>query len=154
MFADLPMADVARLIRSCQCLVHPHRAEAFCLTIAEAMSCGLPTIVTPWGGNADYCSPDNSLLIPYTLVAGARVSELTWAEPEPSPIVWAQPALEGIQRWMRWAFDHPDRAALVGERAARTIRDNWSWEQACLRLVRILDERIGIAVDKVANGVE
>ncbi|MFE9558706.1 glycosyltransferase family 4 protein [Streptomyces sp. NPDC006692] len=146
LFEDLSLADVARLNRACHCLVHPHRAEAFCLTIAEAMACGLPTIVTPWGGNTDYCSPETNLLIPFSLVHSVRASELSWAEPERSPIEWAEPRVDGIRRWMRWAVEHQDEAAAMGLRAAQHIQRDWSWEKACWRLIDILRDRFGVTV--------
>ena len=42
---DLSEQEMARLYRSCHCLVHPYRGEGFGLPVAEAAACGLPVIV-------------------------------------------------------------------------------------------------------------
>ncbi|MBS1959516.1 MAG: glycosyltransferase family 4 protein [Bdellovibrionales bacterium] len=50
------------------CFVSLHRAEGFGLSIAEAMFMGIPTIVTNYSGNVDFCNNQNSYLVDYKLV--------------------------------------------------------------------------------------
>ena len=55
--------DVSGLIKASDLYVSCHRSEGFGLTIAEAMLLGVPTMVTGWSGNMDFCSPANCFLI-------------------------------------------------------------------------------------------
>lgn len=43
--------------------INTSRKETFCLALAEAMSLGMPSIVTDSIGNREYITPENSLLI-------------------------------------------------------------------------------------------
>lgn len=146
LFEDLSLHDLARLNVACNVLLHPHRAEAFCLTIAEAMACGMATVVTPWGGNADYCSREFNRLLPFTLVDDFRRSELTWAEPEPSPITWAQPSTAALAAHMEELAGDREAARDLGLRAAAEIADNWTWRRAAKRLIEVVDMHLGLDV--------
>lgn len=152
LFEDLSLHDLARLNAACDVLLHPHRAEAFCLTIAEAMACGMATIVTPWGGNADYCAPEFNRLLPFTLVDDFRRSELTWAEPEPSPITWAQPSTEALAGFMKELAEDRAAARDLGLRAAAEMADNWTWRQAAERLVDVVGTHLGVDVRRRQGG--
>jgi glycosyltransferase involved in cell wall biosynthesis len=139
---DLEVDDVARLNAACHCLVHPHRAEAFGLTIIEAMACGLCTITTGWSGNMDYCSPETNILLPYRLVWAMHRSPLEWAEPDLQRIQWAEPSMDCLRSRLRWVVDNPDRAAQIGRRAAAAARTWWTWERMARLLVSTIEDRL------------
>lgn len=61
-------ADILGLIQCASVYASLHRSEGFGLTIAEAMLLGTPTLVTAWSGNMDFCTAENSFLIPFTQV--------------------------------------------------------------------------------------
>src|SRR5204862_7440612 len=65
-YLDCPLGDeeVPALYRACDCLVAPYRGEGFGLPICEAMSCGLPVIVTAYGAALDFCDEGNAYLVP------------------------------------------------------------------------------------------
>ena len=52
------------LYAACDCLVHPFRGEAYGLTIAEAMACGLPVVVPDNGAARDFTDADTAILVP------------------------------------------------------------------------------------------
>lgn len=62
-------ADVLGLIQSSSVYASLHRSEGFGLTIAEAMLLDTPTLVTAWSGNMDFCTEENSFLIPFNQLA-------------------------------------------------------------------------------------
>ncbi|HUR12947.1 MAG TPA: glycosyltransferase, partial [Mycobacteriales bacterium] len=64
----LPVAELEMLMAGATAYVSLHRSEGFGLTLAEAMSHGVPTIATAYGGNLDFMDSDVSLLVPFTLV--------------------------------------------------------------------------------------
>ena len=50
---DLGLKAMINMYNSCDCLVAPYRGEGFCMPVLEAMSCGLPCIVSD-GATNDY----------------------------------------------------------------------------------------------------
>jgi glycosyltransferase involved in cell wall biosynthesis len=86
---DWPDEAIAGLYEACDAYVAPSRGEGFGLPLAEAMSHRLPVITTDWGGHRDFCSEENSWLVPSRLVpATTHLSEhgSLWAEPDPGAL--------------------------------------------------------------------
>jgi len=64
-----------------------HRSEGLGLNILEAMQAKVPVVTTAYGGNMDFCTSENSFLIPFTLIPIEDRSYLypplgVWAEPD------------------------------------------------------------------------
>ena len=64
---NLPSDERWRMIAECDILLSPHRSEGFGMHIAEAMALGRAVIATGWSGNMQFMTPENSVLLPYTL---------------------------------------------------------------------------------------
>ena len=76
--------EMSVLYQACHAYVAPSRGEGFGLPLAEAMLHRLPVITTDWGGHLDFCSEDNSWLVPSTLTPATTHLSLPgslWAEP-------------------------------------------------------------------------
>jgi alpha-1,6-mannosyltransferase len=54
--------ELARLLASCDLLVHPGDCETFGLIVLEAMACGLPVVGTDGGGVAELVDRDTGIL--------------------------------------------------------------------------------------------
>jgi alpha-1,6-mannosyltransferase len=54
--------QLARLLASCDVLVHPGDCETFGLIVLEAMACGLPVVATTGGGVAELVDADTGIL--------------------------------------------------------------------------------------------
>jgi alpha-1,6-mannosyltransferase len=54
--------QLARLLASCDVLVHPGDCETFGLIVLEAMACGLPVVGTSGGGVAELVDEDTGIL--------------------------------------------------------------------------------------------
>jgi alpha-1,6-mannosyltransferase len=54
--------QLARLLASCDLLVHPGDCETFGLIVLEAMACGLPVVGTSGGGVAELVDDDTGIL--------------------------------------------------------------------------------------------
>ncbi|MCX6391045.1 MAG: glycosyltransferase family 4 protein [Actinobacteria bacterium] len=106
-----------RLVWACDCYVSLHRSEGLGLTMAEAMYAGKPVIATGYSGNMDFMTPENSLLIPYELVAVG-----SGAGPYPPDARWAEPDLNAAADAMRAVFEDAEFARRIGEAAAKSIR--------------------------------
>lgn len=64
---EMTEEEMITLYKSHDIYTSLHTGEGFAFTIMEAMSCGIPTIVTSFGGNMDYCNSENSFLIDFKL---------------------------------------------------------------------------------------
>ena len=101
----------------CDSFVSLHRADAFGLSIAEAMWLARPVIVTGYSGNTDYATSSNSFLVTYEL---APVPDFAGGAPIGDQ--WADPDLDHAAALMREVLDDRSAAQAVGERAAADIR--------------------------------
>ena len=106
------------LLRNANCYVSLHRAEAFGLTLAEAMACGKPVIATGYSGNLDFMSDEDSFLVPYRMVEikenhGPYKAGQYWAEADPDYAV----------DFMRYVESNREKAAEIGARGRTKVRD-------------------------------
>ncbi len=119
----LDQDQLGALMDGCTAYISLHRAEGYGLTMAEAMARGRPVIATGYSGNLDFMAESNSLLVPYELVPVS-----SGAGPYPVSTVWAEPDLDAAAAHLRWVVEHPDDAAALGVRAARSVRTSRSIE--------------------------
>jgi glycosyltransferase involved in cell wall biosynthesis len=124
------------LYAACDCLVHPYRGEAYGLTIAEAMACGLPAIVPDRGAARDFCGPETALLVPSREVE-IPVGEVGVERMDRFPVV-NEVAAADLVDVMRGVVAHPAAAAAVGARAAESVRRDHTWD----RTAAVAAERI------------
>lgn len=104
------------LVAACDAYVSLHRSEGLGLTMAEAMAWGKPVIATGYGGNLQFMTERNSVLVPW-----AAVPVGPDATPYPPEGTWADPDLDTAAAAMRSVLDRPDEARARGERAAADI---------------------------------
>lgn len=117
----LPRARVNGLIAACDAVLSLHRAEGFGLVLAEAMALGKPVVATGWSGNMDFMNDRNSCPVGYELVTLDRTHLDYHAGQQ-----WAEPDVDHAAHLMRRLIDDEVSRAETGERAAETIRSNFS----------------------------
>jgi len=126
---NVPFNKMGHLYKDSDCFICATRAESFNLPGLEAMSCGLPTIQTNYGGQTDYMTDDNSLFIKYTL---EEVKEDLMYE----GISWATPDMIDLKNQMRFAFENQDKFKEKGKQAEEDSK-NWTWDISANKLMGI-----------------
>lgn len=99
---------LARLLASCDVLVHPGDCETFGLIVLEAMACGLPVVASNGGGVAELVDENTGILVPPNSVASL---------------------CEGIE-----AIFRQDRV-LLGANAWRKAREHYDWNRVMPQLL-------------------
>jgi glycosyltransferase involved in cell wall biosynthesis len=113
--------ELAGLIYAADCYVSPHRSEGFGLTVAEAMSLGVPVIATDYGGTADFVTEAVGYPLRYRLVEVERDYG-----PYAKGAIWADPSREHLQELLLGVVTAPRVAAAKGQRGRVHIRETYS----------------------------
>lgn len=117
----LERRDMLALLASVDSYVSLHRLEGFGLGMAEAMAMGKPVIATGYGGNTDFMTVGDALLIPFELVELERA-----VGPYQQGSRWAEPDVAAAVAAMRQLYDDREQAAALGRRARRAIESRLS----------------------------
>ncbi len=119
--ATLGPDEQRELFQRCDCYVSLHRSEGFGLTLAEAMSLGMPAVATGYSGNTDFMTEENSFLVDFELT---RVGEE--GEHYPAGGTYAEPDIEQAAAVLREIWLDPDRARVRAERGRDEVREKLS----------------------------
>jgi glycosyltransferase involved in cell wall biosynthesis len=131
---DFSDREMVALYNTCDCLVHPYRGEGFGLPVLEAMSCGLPVVVTGGGATDDFVDDEVGYRIPSSRqkfgsreISGVKtVGDLWMLEPDTGALMLT----------MRRVVENRDEARQKGERARQTVVTNWSWRNSAERALK------------------
>jgi glycosyltransferase involved in cell wall biosynthesis len=121
------LADLIALMQDSDAFVLPTRAEAWGLPVLEAMACGLPCIVTDYGGHRAFADDTNSYLIGVERMV--PVHDPANFDPRLAWGTWAAPDVAHLRELMRHVFEHRDEAKARGEAARRTAQ-RFTWDAA------------------------
>jgi glycosyltransferase involved in cell wall biosynthesis len=134
----LPEDELVKIYHDAHCFVFPTMGEGFGLTLAEAMSTGLPCIYTPWSGPVDFISGREGYKLKF------RFKEVKSKFPDkPEHITMAaSPDVNDIVRQMVRVYHDYDIALDRGKKAAERIRKEITWDISAKRFIDILNSFI------------
>jgi glycosyltransferase involved in cell wall biosynthesis len=107
------------------------RGEAFNLPCLEAMSCGLPCIVTDFGGQKDFIDKDNGWLTSYKL---EKPTDISYEE-----TLWATPDITTLRKAMRDAFTNEKKTALKAKIALDTV-EHFTWKNTARKIIALIQD--------------
>ncbi|MGV3526581.1 MAG: glycosyltransferase [Candidatus Sericytochromatia bacterium] len=130
---DLSPEQMPALYNSSDCLVHPFRGEGFALTVAEAMACAKPVLVTGYGPVLEYCSDENAYLIPAQEVAfkEKQIDKVLVTVDYPT---WAEPDYEALKALLRHIYENRQEAEAKGQLARQHICEHLTWQHSLLKM--------------------
>ena len=111
--------ELAAEMRRSQAFVFPSLREFGGAVVLEAMANGLPPIVVDYGGPAELVNAHSGILLPLL--------------PRTELIPRLRQAMEEL-------VTNPIRCRLLGENAARQVRDNFLWDVKAARLMDIYQQ--------------
>ena len=128
--------ELRDLYYSFDCFVFPSRAEGVGQPPREAMSTGLPTIVTNYSGLEEIADPQWCYpLQPASFSRGVNpVREQTGD--------WANIDIQELMYWMRYVYEHQEEAKEIGRIGSQEINLHHSWPACAQEMVELLKEFI------------
>ena len=132
--SDMTRDKVTAFMNACDCYISLHRAEGLGLTIAEAMLLKKPVIATAYSGNLDFMDSSTSLLVKYN-----RIELDQDYLPYKKGWHWADPDEKDAANKMRWVYENPEAAKLMGEAASIKLQDFLSPKRAGERMIERLN---------------
>jgi glycosyltransferase involved in cell wall biosynthesis len=115
---DQPYEEIHQLLNQCHAYVCTSVDEGFYLPAAESLMCGLPVITVGYGGQLEFCHPDNSYLVDYDLSGGnAWVKHMD------------------LRAVMRHVFDHYEEATAKAMVGREQILQQCNWDRVTGRIL-------------------
>lgn len=131
--------DLPRLYKAANAFVLPSRGEGWGRPMVEAMSMGMPTVITDWGAPTDYANSSNAWPIP---AAGLSCVNSEPKRGNPAGVYaahrWAEASIPELRRTLRMLFTNTDPRIAQRAAAARATMRGYGYEQ----INRICESRL------------
>lgn len=132
--SHLSPSELNKVYQSMDCFVFPSRAEGVGQPPREAMSTGLPVIVTNYSGLEEIADPAYAYpLNDLTILPGKNPQIIE------QPGDWAFPDIQELMYNMRYVYEHQDEARQKGKLASTVIHAEHSWEKSAQEMIKVLE---------------
>ena len=117
-------SDIYGLTNACDVYLSLHRGEGFGLGVAEAMSLGMPVVVSDYSATTEFCNVENSIPVPCQVVRprAEQQDHLTYTY----VTKWAEPNIALAADALRRLRSDPGLCAQLGEKARTDIAKHFS----------------------------
>jgi len=137
---NLTRAELGELYASAHAFVYPTIGEGFGMTLAEAMTSGLPCIAPEWGGHLEFASERNCLLLPAQPIRVGVTHGEHAAETEDGKYRQAMTGPNDFAEAMLVTMLKYDQTLELGAEGARYIRREFTWAKCGARIAEILTD--------------
>jgi len=98
------------------------------LPALEAMSCGLPVIISDFGGQTDFVTDDVGWLIPIKTLKNLseRLCKINAAYKD---LWFAEPDIKDIRKIMRHVFENREEVKTKGRKSSEYVKNNLTWDK-------------------------
>jgi glycosyltransferase involved in cell wall biosynthesis len=130
---SLSVDDLVSLYHKAHCMIYPTMGEGFGMIPFEAISTGLPTIVTNLTGCADFAQ--------YGIPLDAEYSKATWNDYYFSTDTgeWASPDFDQLVDLMEDVVNEYDEVKKSFVKSAKILHSEWSWDATAAKILERLD---------------
>lgn len=131
--------ELVKMYHDSHCFLFPTMGEGFGLTLAEAMSTGMPCIYTPWSGPVDFCSHKEGYKLKFKIAPVTADFASCGGKATDNYKTFAATAdIKDLTNKMVQVYSDYDNALLKGKRAAERIRKEITWDISANRLMDII----------------
>ncbi len=134
--------QMAGLYRACDVFVSSYRGEGFSLPALEAMSSGLPVIVTRGGATDDFVDEEVGWCIDS---ARRRVRKVYGHEVDGEGFL-LEPSRRHLEEILREAYNSPSEIMKKSIEGALRARNHWTWKHSLRRLLLRIDSLCGTSM--------
>lgn len=128
--------SLAPLYRAAHAYVSPTHSECFGLTELEAVCCGLPVIVTNYGGYLDFLNKNNAFLVNQQLMHAPRQMQYWHYSPKS---MCANPDVNHLRQQMRYVFNNYKVAQQKAKQAYEQIAPKYTWDKVSDRFIELAE---------------
>lgn len=132
---SIPYDKLPQLYQLGDVFVSPNMSEAFGLTILEAMSCGIPVIVSDFGGQTDFVNNQSGWFIK------GNKKEVTW-DLMYEGIRWQEPNIDDLQYILRKVYENLKSSIEIKGLFARHIAEQYTWNKTALSLIETFNNNL------------
>lgn len=138
--------DMARFYASGDFFIGTSRAESFNLPVLEAMACGIPPLITTFGGMIDYVPENLGWRIGGVLQSPLNLDFQEKAIYEQTR--WLELSIPELRNAMRAAFnlwkETPEQYQIMKNKS-RNAAQSWTWNDSAQKLITLLNQLEGNA---------
>lgn len=141
---ELNEEQMAKLYRACDVFVSSYRGEGFSLPTLEAMSSGLPVIVTSGGATDDFIHEDVGWLI---AAEKRSVGRKVYGHMLDRDAFLLEPSVHNLQEIMREVYRSPSEILRKGVKGALRAQKDWTWKNSLLHIISRIDSLCGTTME-------
>jgi glycosyltransferase involved in cell wall biosynthesis len=130
--------ELQKLLASADAFVFPSRGEGFGLPPLEAMSTGLPTIVSANSGMLEFANGEYNFPLPCLKMKKTTHVPKDWGDIG----YWWEPDYGMLKATMKFLYDNQDYAREIGKKGSKWVQEHFTWDQAGLKGKSILEDMI------------
>jgi len=138
---NLDIPQLFELYKRANAFLLPSMGEGFGLTLAEAMSTGLPCVFTPWGGPRDFCSSGEGYPVKWKFRNVKTLKFTPTGDMVPYHESCAASAdVSDVLKQMKRIYYGYEHALDKGKKAAARIRAGFTWEHSANSFIKVLEK--------------
>lgn len=128
---SIPRNEVMTIMSAMDVYVSLHRSEGLGMGMLEAMALGVPVVGTGYGGNMEFMTKENSILLDYKLVEVQKDFG-----PYKKGWLWANADIDGAADALEKMYADADFRKSLGEKGRESIFERFNPKKTCMDVLK------------------